>query len=186
MKAASIAKKLGHGQDGMKKSRNLTEKKSLLIENLRSVRQNVLTLACRADQETAEEVFLGSWSILDILAHLEGWDYTNIEASKQILRGEVPDFYSQYNKDWSYFNSQLVSKFKVSSLSKMVDNVRKSHNTFVDYLSTLTPEEIFHDQGVRRERYKVIISRLLDAEIKDNIEHSEQIEKYLELRNMRS
>lgn len=158
---------------------SLKEKKSILLEELRHARQGIITAAKRFHPSDVDVAFVGSWTILDLLAHLVGWDFTNIQAAQEILNGQLPDFYAHYDKDWASYNAELVSKYKENTLEEMISSVEASHGKLLQYLETLSPEQIFQDQGVRHGRYKVIISRLLEADKKDVIEHSEQIDKFL-------
>lgn len=42
-------------------------------------RRNSLDAASSPSPERQDEVFLGIWSVKDLLAHLAGWDVTNID-----------------------------------------------------------------------------------------------------------
>ena len=77
------------------KQADLQHKKEILLQELRDVRSSILDVSASFSQEEAEQVFVGSWNLLDLLAHLIGWDYTNMEASREILRGEMPSFYGK-------------------------------------------------------------------------------------------
>jgi hypothetical protein len=161
------------------KQAGFQQKKENLLQELREVRNSILEVSASFPQEEAEQVFLGSWSLLDLLAHLVGWDYTNMEASKEILRGEMPSFYDKYDKDWNSYNAVLVSEYKRDSLDEMISCVTESHGDLLRFIGDLPPEQIFVDHGVRRGSYKVIISRLLEADIQDVNEHLRQIKAFV-------
>jgi hypothetical protein len=165
------------GKTGQKVDLQL--RKETLLQELREVRSSILEISASFSQEEAEQVFVGSWSLLDILAHLVGWDYTNIEASREILRGEMPAFYDKYDKDWKSYNAGLVSEYKRGSLDAMLASVTKSHSDLLRFIGDLPSEQIFKDHGVRRGRYKVIISRLMEADIMDVNEHLRQIRAFV-------
>ena len=74
-------------------------KKDALIANLVEARKNILNAASALPAKQRDGIFLGSWSVKDLLAHLIGWDYTNIQAVKAILANKVPAFFSHYDKD---------------------------------------------------------------------------------------
>lgn len=162
------------------KRETLQQKKETLLRELREVRSSILGVSALFSQEGAEQIFLGSWSLLDLLAHLVGWDYTNIEASGEILRGEIPSFYDKYDKDWKSFNAGLISDYKRDSLDEMIARVWESHEKLVHFIEGLSPEQIFKDHGVRRGSYKVIISRILEADKQDVSEHLRQIRAFVE------
>lgn len=158
---------------------DLQLRKETLLQELQDVRGSILEISASFSQEEAEQVFLGSWSLLDLLAHLVGWDYTNIEASKEILRGDIPSFYDKYDKDWKSYNAGLVAEYKCDSLVEMIASVKKSHSDLLRFIGDLPSEQIFGDHGVRRGKYKVIISRFLEADIQDVNEHLTQIRAFV-------
>lgn len=162
-----------------KKRVSLDEKKLKLLNELRRVRREILSEAQQIPPQARDKVFVGEWSILDLLAHLVGWDLANKQASIEILNGQVPSFYAHQDKGWVSFNAELVSKHKQDSIEKMISVVEASHEELMDYLQSLQPEEMFKDQGVRKGSYKVIISRLMEVEKKDEIEHLDQIRQFL-------
>lgn len=55
--------------------------KSELISGLRDVRERILNLALSIEPEKQGVAYLGAWSAREMLAHLAGWDETNICAS---------------------------------------------------------------------------------------------------------
>ena len=57
-----------------------------------------------------QDRFLGHWSLMDLVAHLAGWDYANRAAIDAILAGRLPDFYARYDADWRTFNAELVAR----------------------------------------------------------------------------
>jgi hypothetical protein len=156
------------------------KKKKKLLDELRKVRREILLAARRVPHEARDIVFVGDWSILDMLAHLVGWDFANKQAAQEILDDRVPSFYSRQDKGWVSFNAELVSKHKQDSIEKMIASTEASHEELLHYLESLQYEELFRDQGVRKGTYKVIISRLMEVEKKDEIKHLEQIKQFLD------
>ena len=61
----------------------------------------------------------------------------------------------------------------------MLETVERTQQDLMDDLESLPPEELFADHGVRLGSYRVIISRLLEAERKDETRHLEQIMEFL-------
>src|SRR5512141_3335410 len=84
---------------------------SILIET----RQNILTEVSKLSKAQQDQVFLGIWSVEDLLAHLIGWDETNLHAAKSILHGQVPSFYEHSDRDWQTYNAMLVKKYRKDS-----------------------------------------------------------------------
>ena len=157
----------------------LDTKKKTLLNELSQVRKDILIAARQFDPRQQEMVFIGSWSLLDLLAHLVGWDHTNKLAAQEIIRGKAPSFYGHYDKGWVSYNATLVSRHKKETIREMIRCAESSHEELIRYLNGLSPDVIFEDHGIRRGRYKVIISRLLEAEKEDEIRHLEQIRNHI-------
>ncbi|MGB9299270.1 MAG: ClbS/DfsB family four-helix bundle protein [Anaerolineae bacterium] len=156
------------------------QKKDNIISALSQVRRKILHVAHTLPRERQGEVFLGEWSARDLLAHLVGWDYTNIEATKSILVGELPEFYSHHDRDWASYNAFLVERHKTEDYAELFHSVEASHRALVDLLATVPADEFEKDRGVRYKRYKVTIGRLLRAEAEDEEEHYSQIKEFAE------
>lgn len=156
------------------------EHKATLISNFTDTRSSILRAAGSIPDDRIVKAFLGSWGILEVLAHLRGWDLTNIQAAKDILSGKVPDFYAESDKDWASYNAKLVSQHREADLESMIASVDSSRSDLVALLNQLDAKDIFGDHGVRRGSYKVTIARLIEAETKDEIEHLDQIRRFLE------
>jgi hypothetical protein len=155
------------------------ENRATLISNLNDTRSFILEAAASIPDDRVDEAFVGSWGILELLAHLRGWDLTNIQAAKDILSGKVPDFYAESDKDWASYNAKLVSRHRQADLESMIASVDSSRSDLVALLNQLDAKDIFSDHGVRRGSYKVTIARLIEADIKDGIEHLDQIRRFL-------
>ncbi len=113
--------------------------------------------------------------MIDLLAHLIGWDYTNIEAIRSILSGQVPDFYAFYDEDWRTFNDRLVTKYKMNDFGHLVEEAKKSHQKLIKLLRSITAEEFYKDRGLRYDDFEVTLSDLLETELKDEKEHYWQV-----------
>ncbi|HLF74843.1 MAG TPA: hypothetical protein VI524_10885, partial [Anaerolineales bacterium] len=58
-----------------------------IISALVKARQDILVEVSALAEADQERVFLGIWSVKDVLAHLAGWDYTNMEAARYVMAG---------------------------------------------------------------------------------------------------
>ena len=154
------------------------EKKDEVISDLIEARRQILNVAYTLPPDKRDEVFLGVWSVRHLLAHLVGWDLTNIEAVKAMLDGRLPGFYSQYDRGWKTYNACLVEQYQKQEFAEFLSSVEKSHRQLVDFLGTIPADEFDKDRGLRFKRYKVTIARLLQAEADDEKEHSEQISEF--------
>lgn len=150
-------------------------RKDQILSNLFETRQSILTEASELSETEQDQVFLGIWSVKDLLAHLIGWDETNLLATKSILEGQLPSFYEHRDRDWQTYNAILVKKHKKDSFQELLTAVKDSQEKLIEFLQTIPAENFNKDFGVRFRGYKVTIQRLLEAEWKDEQTHLQQI-----------
>ena len=153
-------------------------KKDELIGNLIEIFRKILDITSSFPPAKHDEVFLGIWSIKDLLAHLIGWLEANRKAVKAIQSGKLPEFYAYKDRDWQTYNACLVRKYKRDSLAELMSTMQVSHQKLIDSIQVIPAEEFEQDNGVRFKGYKVTIARLLQAELKDEREHSNQMEMF--------
>ena len=153
-------------------------KKEQLLAELRETRNDILKEAAVLSAEKQEMIFLGIWSVKDLLAHLTGWDHTNLDAAKAVLAGELPSFYEYHSRDWQTYNAMLIAKYKRDSFKELLALVENSQQELIEFLQSVVPESFSKDFGVRFRGYKVTIQRLLEAEIKDEQVHYQQIKDF--------
>ncbi len=158
-------------------------KKDELLSGLVEIRRKILDTASSLPTQKQDEVFLGIWSAKDLLAHLVGWDFTNMQAAEELLAGKVPSFYSHHDRDWKTYNAGLVEEYKRDDFSELLASVRDSHQELIDFLKKIPAEEFDKDRGVRFRRYKVTIARLLQAELDDEKTHHQQLREFGERDN---
>lgn len=149
-----------------------------LLFGLKAVRESILAETLALPAETSDRVFLGTWSVMDLLAHLAGWDFTNLQAARDILDSLLPEFYEHHDKDWKTYNAALVAKYKRADFREQIELVREAQKQLIDYLQTLPAEDFKLDMGVRAKGIKVTIARLLQAELEDETIHFEQIVEF--------
>lgn len=159
-------------------NRKAQDKKDQLLAKLQEVRSSILAEASALRAEERDIVFLGIWSIKDLLAHLVGWDYTNIEAAQNVLSGKVPEFYTQRDRDWQTYNALLVKKYKRDSFDELLTLTKDSQHKLIEFLETIPPAAFNKDFGVRFRGYKVTMQRLLEAEAEDEQTHCQQIKDF--------
>ena len=156
------------------------DKKARLLTGLHEVRSEILREARQFHPGEESIPFVGVWSLLDLLAHLSGWDVTNRQAALEVLEGNIPTFYSYHSKDWADYNARLVTKYGKPTLAEALAMVEQTHQELMVYLTSLPAKALFTDHGVRVGSYRVIISRLLEAERKDEVRHLRQIVAFLD------
>lgn len=154
--------------------------KQELPSTLLETRTSILHAASQLSPAAQNTVFLGAWSIKDLLAHLIGWDYANLAAAKDIQAGKLPEFYARYDKDWKTYNAELVAQYKRDDFEELLALVHDSHRRLIEYLEAIPAEAFERDFGVRSGRgTRVTIARLLQAEWQDEQEHLRQIQDFV-------
>jgi len=152
----------------------ILRKEQILLELIKT-RQNLVSEVAGLSAPQLDQVFLGIWSVKDLLAHLIGWDDTNLNAIKSVLDGQVPTFYEHHDRDWQTYNAMLVRKYKKNSSRELLQKAQASQEKLIEFLQTIPPEHFKKDFGVRFRGYKVTIQRLLEADVKDRQIHYKQI-----------
>ena len=152
--------------------------KDEIISELVETRRKILDAAAALPPAKRDEVFLGVWSVKDLLAHLAGWDDTNRQAAEELLAGQVPSFYGHHDRDWQTYNAGLVAAYRQEDFTEQLTLAEDTQQTLIAFLETLPAAEFDKDRGVRFRRYKVTIARLLQAEADDEKVHLAQIEEF--------
>lgn len=151
------------------------EKKEQLLAALVDVRRQILEAACALPVEKRNQAYLGEWDIFALLAHLAGWDHTNLQAIEQIRAGQVPAFYQYIGRDWREYNAYLVATYRLDDLEELVNSVHSAQQELLARVVEFPPVELFRDRDVRYKGYKITIARLLEAELKDERVHLDQL-----------
>ncbi len=150
-------------------------KKEWIINEMQRVRSELLTEVAALSRKERDTVFLGIWSVRELLAHLAGWDYANLDAAKRIIKGRLPSFYEYHDRDWQTYNAMLVKKYRRNTFREIRATLKASQQKLIEYLQTLPPEYFNRDFGVRFRGYRVTVQRLLEADVKDVRIHHRQI-----------
>ena len=126
-----------------------------------------------AERDTA---FLGTWTVKDLVAHLVGWDYANLEGVEAVLAGRLPAFYAHYDPDWRAFNAGLVSAYRRDSLAEGIGAAEESLYNLLAAAQAVSAAEFVQDHGVRSPGgRRVTIVMLLSAEAGDERKHLQQL-----------
>ncbi len=154
-------------------------RRDALIAQLGAARKRIIETAGRVSPQLEDEIFLGEWTVGDLIAHLIGWDYTYIAAIEDLLGGQRPAFYALYDADWAGLNWQFVRQYGEGSLAELLESARQSHRQLLDFLQTIPTGEFEQDHGVRHDGAPVTITGLLQAEVKDEKVHYQQLQEWL-------
>jgi hypothetical protein len=163
---------------GLAKKAQAEVAKDDLITELQDVRRGIVNKAAGLAPGVRDEVFLGIWSARDLVAHLVGWDYTNMAAIDDVLAGKLPGFYAYHDRDWRSYNAILVEKYRDSNYRDLLRHVRRSHKSLIERIRRTPANEIRADRGIRAHGWKVTIERLLQAELSDERTHFKQMEQF--------
>ena len=157
-------------------------RKDELIKGLIEARNQILDIASGLSPEKQDEIFLGTWSIKDLLAHLVGWDYTNIESIEDIRSGKPLQVLERYDPDWAQYNADLVEKYGEEDFGKLFDVIQWSHQELIQFIEKIPTDEIEKDFGVRApDDSNITVEAVLQFEIDDEGRHLQQILEWLEL-----
>jgi hypothetical protein len=170
-----------HSSDDSMPTRSQVRRKDQILSALVETRQGILAAASGLSEAQRDQVFLGIWSVKDLLAHLIGWDHTNLRAAKQVLKGKLPSFYEHRDRDWQTYNAMLVRKHKQGSFKELLATMKASQEKLIEFLKTIAPEYLNRDFGVRFRGYKVTLQRLLEAEWNDEQIHLQQVVDFLKV-----
>ena len=151
------------------------EHKNLLISGLVTARKSVIQAIQLVPLDRVEEAFLGFWLVKDLLAHLEGWDYTNLQAIQEILAGKPPTFFQFSDRDWQSYNKTLVQRYRRDSLDEQLASQDRSHHQLLLFLESLLAHELVSGKVKRDNGRTVTIKNLILSETRDELQHAEQI-----------
>lgn len=159
---------------------NPDAQKDKLLEDLGRVRSELLVEVSTLTPEKRAEVFLGTWNTQDLIAHLIGWDFTNIQAARDVLADQLPQFYAHHDRDWRSYNAELVRKYSKDNWDDLIASAADSHHQLMAFLWEIPADEFKRDRGLRFRGWKVTIARLLQAEAEDEATHAGQVAAFKE------
>lgn len=154
--------------------------KTDLINSLAGIRACLLATAASIPEDQRYTPFLGDWSLMELLAHIAGWDVTYLQAVKDIQASKMPNFYSQFDAEWQKYNTSLVGQYRKENFNEQLELVKNTHKDLLRYLQDLPEGEFERDHGLRNGQSKVTIARLLESEIEDEQTHCMDIEDFRE------
>lgn len=152
-------------------------KKKALLAEMASTRQEILAAAAEIPGVLRTESFVGQWNVLDLLAHMAGWDDANRQAVDEVRSGQLPAFYQYAERNWVTFNEKLVAEYRLNDLDALSARLRQTQLQLIAVLEAVPAEDFDRDFKVRFRKYKVTISRLLRAELQDEKQHLAQIKR---------
>ena len=153
--------------------------KQIVIKKLIKARKKILDLIRPLSKQLWEEVFLGTWSLKDLVAHLIGWDIWGLRATKEILQGKLPSYYQYYDEDWKSFNDKLVNKYKKGNKNDLLVSIKNSHKKLVEELERI-PDKLYNKNfNLTWKGFKVTLTSDTLTQSDDEEIHTKQIKDWL-------
>ncbi|HLZ55314.1 MAG TPA: ClbS/DfsB family four-helix bundle protein [Ktedonosporobacter sp.] len=94
-----------------------------------------------------------SWSVKDILAHVNTWEEEALKYLPLIITGGRPPRYTQYG-GLDAFNAQMTEQKRDFALSDVLKRLDETHRQLIDYISSV-PEEHFTQETRFRHRLRL-------------------------------
>jgi hypothetical protein len=104
------------------------------------------------NEEDLTEVWLGTWSIKDIVAHIVGWHSEMGPALERIARGERPVPEGVSYDDIDGWNAKFVAARRGGEAADLLLELDKSHERFM-HRADAVPEERFQPG---KTAYKIV------------------------------
>ncbi len=118
----------------------MSEKTTLLTEaetELQAFKRSLAGL----DEARMREVWLGTWSARDIVAHISGWHREMIPALARIARGEAPYPDGAYD-DFDAWNARFVEARSGVKVADVLAELAASHRDFLAAAAALADEHL--------------------------------------------
>ncbi len=141
------------------------------VQKLQDSFAEILKSVDGIDERAATAVFLGTWSVKDILAHLGGWHHQMTTAMERMARGEKPTPEGVDFSDADGWNARFAAAMKPQSTFTVIADLKQS---FANYARAA--------QAIPADRYGEgkTINRLLEGSGYGHYtEHLPEIQQFL-------
>ena len=129
-----------------------------------------------------EEHFLSpmnGWAPRDVVAHLIGWNRLMIQASKSILAGEQPAYYSDAPNDYRNINASFVKEHPSRSKEELLHELHSSMRDFDSFVASLPGAELSSDHGVMHySGQPATVGKIMGSLASDYEQHTRQIREW--------
>lgn len=92
------------------------------------------------NEDDMAEVWLGTWSIKEIVAHMSGWHRELMPALERLARGERPVPAGVSYDDVDAWNARFAAPAKVQEITELLLELDRSHEDFMQ-AADLVPAE---------------------------------------------
>lgn len=102
------------------------------------------------DEQMAEAGVTESWSVKDILAHVNTWEEECLKVTPLILRGGRPPRYSVTYGGIDAFNARMTQEKSRLSIAEIRKRLTETHDKLMDTVKTVPEDQITTDTRFRR------------------------------------
>ncbi len=120
------------------------------------------------------------WAPRDVVAHLVGWNDLMIEASRSLLVGKSPAYYTDTRNDYRNINYGFTSKYSSRLRHDLLADLRASLARFEAFVSALSQDDLTAHHGVRHySGDPATVTRIISSLAGDYRTHTAQIREWL-------
>jgi hypothetical protein len=94
------------------------------------------------DERRLTEVWLGDWSVKDIVAHISGWHRELAPALERLARGERPNPQGVSYDDVDAWNAKFAAARKATSAREVLNDLERSHADFMRAAAAVPTERL--------------------------------------------
>lgn len=145
-----------------------------LIDAFEAQRALLLEAIGAVPPELRKKPFVGKWSLHEVVAHLIGWDKTNVSTVDSILAGQLPGFYERFEPNWESYNDELVAENRNDDWDGLMAALETSQAAAIAKMRSVPAEALTQPGPVWRKR-PVTIAGMIRAATRDEHEHLGQI-----------
>jgi hypothetical protein len=128
------------------------------------------------NEDQMAEVWLGTWSVKEIVAHLNGWHREMLPALERIARGERPMPEGVRYDDVDAWNARFAAAAKDREITELLLELDRSHEDFMLAAARVSAERFQPDKTAYR---------IVDANSAHHYrEHADQIRAWRSSRNV--
>ena len=98
------------------------------------------------NEEHLTEVWLGTWSIRDIIAHISGWQREMIPALERLARGERPIPVGVSYDDVDAWNTTFAAAKRETEVTEVLLELDRSHERFMHAAAQVPDERYVPDK----------------------------------------
>ena len=104
------------------------------------------------DDARLTRVWLGTWSVREILIHISGWHHEMIPALGRVARGEAAYPAGTYD-DFDAWNARFVERKSGVKVVDVLNDLDASHRAFLR-AATEVPDALFAPGGAARDLFE--------------------------------